>query len=423
MGLFDKVKKILFDEEEIEDLPVRNDKEEKGKSQEDEVIKTIKRETREEKKGGVIIHNDRDYEDEDTITEVKVPVETPKSFSFPIMMDDEEEVQELPKRETLREPVKEPVREPVREQVREPIQDTQQLRLQEDDFDRTKEIERLREERLNKTRQEAINEYNEIRRVQRETVEPRRENLNVPEKKEKAPYKVPPIISPVFGVLDKNYDPDEYEQTRQKITLTNAGNTSAIGERQFGPVSYNDQGLPSPKFHSQTVIITTSNNPGELIKDELKRENEAIKAAAKIEEDIINTIINDKIDSNTVEDAFDDTKEITATHVVENLPDEEPIVSESVEEPTIEYDVPSYEEDDDAVITGSPYDDMFEEEEEKEEIKPKKSIKDLIDEQEETEEADITPAAPKNIEDNVDLDDTIETDLYNLIDSMYKDDE
>ena len=66
---------------------------------------------------------------------------------------------------------------------------------------------------------------------------------------------------------------------------------------------------------------------------------------------------------------------------------------------------------------------MFEEEEEKEEIKPKKSIKDLIDEQEETEEADITPAAPKNIEDNVDLDDTIETDLYNLIDSMYKDDE
>ena len=29
----------------------------------------------------------------------------------------------------------------------------------------------------------------------------------------------------------------------------------------------------------------------------------------------------------------------------------------------------------------------------------------------------------KNIEDNEDLDDTIETDLYNLIDSMYKDED
>ena len=408
MGLFDKVKKILFDEEEIEDLPTRDDKVEKESSKEDDVINTFKKESREDKKGGVIIHNDNEYDEEDTITEVKVPVETPKSFAFPIMMDDDDEIEELPKRESIRETVK------------EPIQDTQQIRLQDDEFDRTKEIERLREERLNKTREEAINEYNEIRRVQRETVEPRRENLNVPEKKEKVPYKVPPVISPVFGVLDKNYDPEEYEETRQKITLTNAGNTSALSERQFGPVSYNDQGIPLPKYHSQTVIITTTKNPGELIKDELKRENEAIKAAAKIEEDIINTIINDKIDSNSIDDAFDDTKEITATNVVNELPAEEPMVNETVEEPTIEYEVPDYEEDNDAVITGSPYDDIIEEEEN---IKPSKSINDLIEEQEEAEEADVTPDAPKNIEDNVNLDDTIETDLYNLIDSMYKDDE
>ena len=412
MGLFDKVKKILFDEEEIDDLPVRTDEPEKKEKKEESLFRSVK----EDKKGGVIIHNDEDdkkedFVDEDTITEVKVPVETPKSFAFPIMMDDDdEEIEELPKRETVREPIK------------EPVQDTQQLRLQEDEFDRTKEIERLREERLNKSREEMINEYNEIRRVQRETVEPRRENLNVPEKKEKVPYKVPPVISPVFGVLDKNYDPDEYEETRQKITLTNAGNTSALGERQFGPVSYNDQGIPMPKYHTKTVIITTTQNPSELIKDELKRENEAMKAAAQIEEDIINTIINDKIDSNSIEDAFDDTKEITATPVVNELPDEEPMVDETVEEPTIEYDVPSYEEDDeDAVITGSPYDEMVEEEEE--EVKPSKSINDLIEEQDEAEEAVITPDAPKNLEDNVDLDDTIETDLYNLIDSMYKDDE
>jgi hypothetical protein len=67
---------------------------------------------------------------------------------------------------------------------------------------------------------------------------------------------------------------------------------------------------------------------------------------------------------------------------------------------------------------------MFDDEEEtQEELKPTVGIDELIDSTEEMEEADITPAAPKNTEDNDNLDDTIETDLYNLIDSMYKDEE
>ena len=393
MGLFDKVKKILFDEEEIEDLPVKTSKEE---VEEEHDIKAIM--GQDDKKGGVIVHNNN--VEEDTITEVKVPEEKPKSYSFPIFMDDEEEViEELPKRES--------------------VQDTQQLRLQEDEFDRTREIERLREEKLNKTRQDLINEYNENRRVQRDTVEPRRENLNVPEKKEKVPYKVPPVISPVFGVLDKNYDPDTYEETRQKITMSNAGNTSALGERQFGPVSYNDQGIPTPKYHSQTVIIATTANPTDVIKEELKKEAEAIKEASKIEEEIIKSIINDEIDTkDSIEDAFADTQEV-------EMPEERYVapIEETVEEPTIEYEAPIIEdeEDDDAVITGSPYDDIFDDTQT--DLQPTKDINDLIEEQEEAEEADITPDAPKNIEDNVDLDDTIETDLYNLIDSMYKDEE
>ena len=390
MGLFDKVKKILFDEEEIEELPVRTDKEE---DKEEHDIKEIMKQ--DDKKGGVIIHNNNE---EDTITEVKVPEEKPRSFAFPIMMDDDDEVvEELPKRER--------------------VQDTQQLRLQENELDRTREIERLREEKLNRTREDLINEYNETRRVQRETVEPRRENLNIPEKKEKVPYKVPPVISPVFGVLDKNYDPDTYEETRQKITMSNAGNTSALGERQFGPVSYNDQGIPTPKYHSQTIIVASTANPTDVIKEELKKEAEAIKEASKIEEEIIKSIINDDINTkDSIEDAFEDTKEVE----IPQEKYEEPI-EEVVEEPTIEYEEPIVEPEEDAVITGSPYDDILDDTQT--DLQPTKDINDLIEETEAAEEADLTPDAPKNLEDNVDLDDTIETDLYNLIDSMYKDDE
>ena len=63
---------------------------------------------------------------------------------------------------------------------------------------------------------------------------------------------------------------------------------------------------------------------------------------------------------------------------------------------------------------------MDEDNEEVEELKPTVDINKLIDSTEELEAADLTPEAPKNIEDNEKLDDTIETDLF---DSMYKDED
>ena len=397
MGLFDKVKKILFDEEEIDEtLPIRTDEIEKEKNriEQEEVRQPENRVER--SRGGVIFHNN-DVE-EDTITEVKVPEEKPTSLVFPVKVDDFEEEKEK--------------------------EDTVQMRLKEDEFDRTREIERASVQQMTRSKEDLFREYQESRpQVQpRQTVEPRKLNIEEKKEEEKSPYKVPPVISPVFGVLDKNYDPDNYEETRQKITLSNSGQTPSNAERQFGPVSYNDQGIPLPKYHKETVIITNDPKAKNLIKDELLREKEAMKEVNAIEEEIINSIINDGPETNTIEDAFEDTKPVKKVRASRKLEEEEPTIIE--EEPIVEeepeIELPSLaddlEEESDEVITGSPYDDLIDE------VEPTKNISDLIEETE-AEEADVTIDAPKNIEDNVNLDDTIETDLYNLIDSMYKDEE
>jgi hypothetical protein len=387
MGLFDTVKKILFDEDEIDDsLPVRNDKKEDKDKHDD---------------GGIIFHNN----EEDTITEVKVPEEKPTSLVFPVRVDDTDE-------HDLR---------------------ALQERLEEDEMNRTQNIEKV-QENLTRSKSDLVNEYNETRRLQRETdsfrreepvrrVEPQRRvetpiRHDEPVRKEvtfeekKVPYKVPPVISPVFGVLDKNYDPDNYEETRHKITMTNAGNTSDASERQFGPVSYNDQGIPLPKYHKETTIIITNNNPSKELHEELKREAEAKKEAEQIEESIINSIINDEVKTDKI---LDDTREHSLEETVE-VPKKE--VEQEIEEPTVEFQEP-IEDDNDAVIEGSPYDDMLDEVESPE---PSVDINELINSSNE-EEANVPIDEPTDTDENVNLDDTIETDLYNLIDSMYSDED
>ena len=383
MGIFDAVKKILFDEDEIDDLPVRDDK----------------KEDEDKSEGGVIFHNNNN--EEDTITEVKVPEEKPSSLTFPVRDKDFEDTDEHNISEI-------------------------QSRLREDEQNRTQEIERVRSDMLARNRNVApsrpqvlsrsnddINEYREQLKPKHDFVEPVRETLNIPEKKEKGPYKVPPVISPVFGILDKNYDPNDYEETRQKITMTNSGSSSNMSDRQFGPVSFNDKGLPQPKY-SKTTIIVNENNANDTLQEELKKELERQKESAKIEEEIINNILND-----TEEDKEDKEEKEN-----KSLFDSAKIVNACMYEPEDEPEEEVVEDNNDAVIEGSPYDDMLESIDEEKE--PTVDINELINntpDETDTEEANIEVDAPKDIEENVNLDDTIETDLYNLIDSMYSDNE
>lgn len=61
--------------------------------------------------------------------------------------------------------------------------------------------------------------------------------------KEKKPFTNTPVISPVWGILDKNYKPEEIVDRTETLTKLNTGAVP----RSYGPVSYNDQPLVQKK--------------------------------------------------------------------------------------------------------------------------------------------------------------------------------
>ena len=359
MGLFDKVKKILFDEDEV-DVPVKEDKLPE---------RVPKRKIAKNEDGGIINYHD----DEDTIKEVHVPKEvstppvsnTSKSFNFPMDVDDD-----IPKRTGRFDyPEEEPIKEEVvpKQPERPAYNDA-------------------KEEELKRARQDLLLHYKDrqakIDSAKKEVVK---------EEPPKVPFKVPPVISPVFGIIDNSYDPSNYEETRKKIIISNSTNISD-DERQYGPVSYNDQPIPKTNYYKPGTPNT--------LKQELVSSNSTL-------DDMVNDDIEDKDDDSNLVERKIETK-ITEKYAI---PDKEDI--EDAFDSTDEYE--AIKKNDEKIIDERPED--IEEEPEEAQMEPRVNINDLIEN--DIDEEDKKEENP----DNAKLDDTIETDLFNLIDSMYKDDD
>ena len=299
MGLMDKVKKILFDEDEIE-VPVKSDTLPKREAKKEEFPS----------RGSFINHHEQE-EEENPIKEIIVPAY--------------EEKKEVPERKSFNFP-------------------------DDEDFDFMPKIkeEKVQEEVIR--RREVTPEYNEFKRVETQTKVSREyglqenkdykklikdEEVKIKAEKEKKPFTVTPVISSVYGII--NTENVEIVQTR----------------RNFGPVSYNDQ--PSiPKEEKKSVEVLEKVSIDDVV-DETDDEN--IQTSG---------IENEYLGNNSIEESFESTSEL------ETINEED---SKFVEGEKVDYTPQTIEES----------------EEEKRE--------------------------------NEKLEDTIETDLFNLIDSMYKDDE
>ena len=311
MGLMDKVKKILFDEDEIE-VPVKSDTLPKREAKKEEFPS----------RGSFINHHEQE-EEENPIKEIIVPAY--------------EEKKEVPERRSFKLP-------------------------DDDDFDfmpRIKEEEKVEEEVIRG--REATPEYNEFRRVETQTKVSREyglqenkdykklikdEEIKIKEEKEKKPFTVTPVISPVYGIIDT----DNVEVPKREVKEEVEGVQT---RRNFGPVSYNDQ--PSiPKEEKKSVEVLEKVSIDDVV-DETDDEN--IQTSG---------IENEYLGNNSIEESFESTSEL------ETINEED---SKFVEGEKVDYTPQTIEES----------------EEEKRE--------------------------------NEKLEDTIETDLFNLIDSMYKDDE
>ena len=300
MGLFGKIKNIFYDEE-IVDVPEEPKSVEKPKIEEVKVekkVEPIKRET-------PVINTTPTYSEREIFTR-----ETTNTFKFPML--DEEEVK------------------PVRSRV---------------NALESARIEKKKEE----TEKARTDKYKDLFK----------ENTTTNSKPDRV-FKPSPVISPVYGVLDKNYTREEIIERHENITRTTNPkdmNYDAVRRKAYG-----------------TLEDELENTLSKLSEPEIHEKVE--KPVTKEEEKSIEDLLNE-IEGN---------RNMSIGDIEEKIKDKM-------------------------------------EEEEQESISDDEFLKEFMARTSKKEEETIKEEKATTKEEDVDADKTLEQDLYNLIDSMYEDKE
>ncbi|MCH5167350.1 MAG: hypothetical protein J1F35_05595 [Erysipelotrichales bacterium] len=365
MSLVNKFKKILFDDidEETEELPERSPKSKRV-------------EEKKETTGFIEYHSD----EEDTITELKLPTEdiAEASKTYETNQDDYLEVEET------------------EENIHSAFNDFG-MDFMGDDPEEIKLVKDV----------SSYNVNHEERRVERELRDYRKMLSNEEEDAvhEKKPFVNTPVISPVWGILDKNYKPEEIVDRTEALTKLNTG----AAPRSFGPVSYNDQPLVQRKSKAKEEMETLS------LKEELIELNTTIS-------DLINDTVNPSIEENF------DTQDIDMSEEVEDEPQHslEDVVIQTDNYDNYEDIATDYEDGiEKSETVNNNIEDAFESTSEFDSINESDAMveEETVEEEEELVDLETIVNKQPDDEDDSGLDNTIETDLFNLIDSMYKDNE
>ena len=381
MGFMSKIKGILFDEDEIEvqvdsdELPGMPPKE----------VKHLDRKV----SSGIIEHHRVEEEEEDTIKEIKIPsydeqedIRLVKDTSKAALLDDDEMDRDFPVEH------KEKEESPTRTLY---------------DFDVNKRYgsrsNGYEDNNYYKSVEEVRKEYNIGTPVKKHTEEIKdyRKMLNNDAESTKKPFTVTPVISPVYEILDKNYKAEDIEEKRELISKTNSG----VKPRMFGPVSYNDEPLPMTK---------KSESP---LKKDLVELNTTI-----------NELINDSVTSEDVQKAVSEKVDYYKEAEIEEdiplsgeVPDDDEIIKTDNYD---DYDATSIENE---YIGNNNIEDAFDSTDEYKRINEVDDLKEPLDDTEPSIDIEQLIDKKDDDDDDQDLNNTIETDLFNLIDSMYKSDD
>lgn len=327
MKLFDKIKDLFMDEVEIEDdIDIEEEEQVETKVELPKVMRdTILEEEKKEDKVEFRDFSSFDNKVEEKKEEVKT--EPKKKFSFPIEFEED-----IPKRETKNVTVNVAT---VSSEKKEPIKKVAEL-------------------------------YPDKR----------------PEFKAKPKFKATPVISPVYGVLDKNYTKEEVKEKDED---------NVIMKR------------PSKKVDFETVRKKAFGNLSDDIKDNLLCENcelykEVKKIQALSEDDLLYDMTVDE-----------DEEKMTINKAYENY--EEFGVAYEAKTPS------SYEKEDDTSLEDIIIKDNNEEEvvlEKADIVIPEEKVVEEKEEDKKDEVEEDVPSRKKNKETKVD------DDFFDLIDSMYK---
>lgn len=362
MGFLNKIKNILFDEEVVEVAVNRDELPEKEK-------KEVRNNTNTFSRSGIIDHtiNDSIPEndvDDDIIKEVVVPKDEEVSFELP---------KEEPKVERSRFDFDDDFKTQARkfeapakpERVYEPRRDYASLIKGND--------------RLNK--EPEVKDYRKIAALNNED--------SITHK----PFKVTPVISPVYGIVGET-------EAMAKEYVNIPANPEPIKDsskpRRFGPVSFNDSPIPS-KQHDTIKKVVKETTVEKSYDPEMPVYKETYKVEKKVYHEPVKPV------ENTIEDI---------------IPEEDDIEISSPDYDSLSEIKTSGVED---AYLNNQIEDAFETTSELESINASDSTYQNNDEIEASTDEIIDSVI--NDPDDEHIDDTIETDLFNLIDSMYKDSE
>ena len=400
MGFFGNIKKILFedDEEEINSMPVYSDKEE---------IKENHVDKKEVVNVEPMVEEPVKVNEDSRFTNIKRDVGD-VGFSF----DDNDLLDEIPEVKTDKNMDFEmPVKKEEKKSVFMPFD--------EDEFDRlnsrvNRNENRVRQDLKNNSvpnvdARRANSNFSSTTTVRDNRLDNDRYKINsTPAKKSFTPS---PIISPVYGILDKNYTKEDIVDKKDGMKR----------EKIVKPVVKKDEGKTIAEAEAEidstenTIVIEKSTSVVDI--DSVRKK--AYGELEDLEKTLTELKLSDLQDVDVVED--EPSKEVNYEEIDTSVEDE--LESNfSVEDIEIDENEKELDKVVDEVI------------EEKPRVKPQ-----LLDDLEKTStlqilddiEKELNSIKPitKDIDEDIDIeprvhkDDTLEKDLFNLIDSMYEDGE
>lgn len=182
----------------------------------------------------------------------------------PEMRNEETPIKEEPVVEPKKEVVKpvEKIPEPVKEEVSErelfksdstfPFFD-----FDEEEFDKQMPTKAPEKSIVPEKRQSNVFEYERKKKIEKRTDYGRYEKTEITETVERKKFKPSPIISPVYGILNQNYDKDEIFKRRDpdKVDIQTVRD-KAFGEKKEMPKEEKIE--PKTTFYEETETVTIS---------------------------------------------------------------------------------------------------------------------------------------------------------------------
>ena len=284
MGLVSKLKNILFEEEEVE-IPVIEKKEKK--------VEPVREYKELPKKEEVKITNYQDFDlSEPVVREEKKAEEkrfhtnqemvsereifkSEKTFNFPAF-DEEEFDSYVPKKRTVN----------------------------------VLEHERQKQEKKKEYKPDYRNDYKRVEKVE--------------EPKEVKKFKPSPIISPVYGILDKNYTPDEIT-TRVDITPSRSLDVDTVRKKAFG--NSNESVIEKIDVKDEEILVDRD------LEEKLEKARTIDELLKDSSDEVIE--INRDIDEE-IEESFPEIDHLEEIESTKEVPEKKEV---SLEDDTLENDL------------------------------------------------------------------------------------